>query len=51
MSQHLLAAVVAEAGSRKLLSEEHFSVDGTLIQASEFIEGLRTRRIAPHVSE
>jgi len=33
ISQHLLTAVLAEASRRKLLSEEHFTVDGTLIQA------------------
>jgi transposase len=33
VSQQLLAAVVAEAGRHNLLSEEHFTVDGTLIEA------------------
>jgi transposase len=33
VSQQLLAAVVAEAGRHNLLSEEHFTVDGTLIAA------------------
>lgn len=33
VSQQLLWAVVEEAGERDLLSEEHFTVDGTLIQA------------------
>jgi transposase len=33
VSGHLLAAVLAEAGEHDLLSEEHFTVDGTLIQA------------------
>lgn len=32
-SQHLLLAVVEEAREHELLSEEHFTVDGTLIQA------------------
>lgn len=32
-SQKLLLAVLEEAGKHKLLSEEHFTVDGTLIQA------------------
>jgi transposase len=32
-SQHLLGAVLQQAGERKLLSEEHFTVDGTLLQA------------------
>lgn len=33
VSQRLLAAVVAEAAQHNLLSEEHFTVDGTLIEA------------------
>ena len=33
VSQHLLDAVLVEARSHDLLSEEHFTVDGTLIQA------------------
>ncbi len=33
VSQGLLAAVLVEAGENSLLSEEHFTVDGTLIQA------------------
>jgi transposase len=33
VSQQLLSAVVAEAGEHQLLSEEHFSVDGTQIKA------------------
>jgi transposase len=33
VSQQLLLAVVEEARSHQLLSEEHFTVDGTLIQA------------------
>jgi len=33
VSQRLLAAVVKQAGEHQLLSEEHFTVDGTLIQA------------------
>lgn len=32
-SKQLLAAVVEQAGKQGLLSEEHFTVDGTLIQA------------------
>lgn len=32
-SQQLLLAVVEQAGAQQLLSEEHFTVDGTLIQA------------------
>lgn len=33
ISQQLLLGVVEEAGAHQLLSEEHFTVDGTLIQA------------------
>ena len=33
-SQQLLLAVVEQARARQLLSEEHFTVDGTLLQAS-----------------
>jgi len=33
VSQQLLAAVLAEAGEKQLLSAEHFTVDGTLIRA------------------
>jgi len=33
VSQQLLAAVLAEAGEKQLLSAEHFTVDGTLIPA------------------
>lgn len=33
VSQRLLEAVLVEARDRQLLSEEHFTVDGTLIQA------------------
>jgi transposase len=33
VSQELLEAVLVEAGELNLLSEEHFTVDGTLIQA------------------
>src|SRR6202789_2412709 len=33
VSQQLLEAVLAEAREHDLLSEEHFSVDGTMIQA------------------
>lgn len=33
VSERLLRAVVAEAGKQRLLSGEHFTVDGTLIQA------------------
>jgi len=33
VSQRLLESVLVEAGEHSLLSEEHFTVDGTLIQA------------------
>jgi IS5 family transposase len=33
VSQQLLSSVLVEAGENNLLSEEHFTVDGTLIQA------------------
>jgi transposase len=33
VSQRLLAGVVAEAAAHQLLSQEHFTVDGTLIEA------------------
>jgi transposase len=33
VSERLLATVVEQAGAAKLLSEEHFTVDGTLIEA------------------
>ena len=33
MARAFLGEVVAEAGRRRLLSEEHFSVDGTLLEA------------------
>src|SRR6204780_4357594 len=33
VSQEFLQAVLVEAGEKQLLSEEHFTVDGTLIQA------------------
>jgi transposase len=40
-SQKLLLAVVEEAHGEQLLSEEHFTVDGTLIQAGSPQTGLR----------
>lgn len=33
MSQRLLVAVVEQARAQNLLSEEHFTVDGTLLEA------------------
>ena len=38
-----LAAVVAQARSRNLLSDEHFSVDGTLIEAWASIKSFRPK--------
>lgn len=38
-----LAAVVAQARSRSLLSDEHFSVDGTLIEAWASIKSFRPK--------
>ena len=39
----VLAAVVAQARSRDLLSDEHFSVDGTLIEAWASIKSFRPK--------
>ena len=33
MGRRLFGAVVSEARRQRLLSEEHFSVDGTLLEA------------------
>jgi transposase len=38
-----LAATVAEAGKRRLLSEDHFTVDGTLLQAWASLKSFRAR--------
>lgn len=36
-------AVVAEAGERRLLSDEHFTVDGTLIEANASLKSFRKK--------
>lgn len=51
VSQRLLESVLVEARKHALLSEEHFTVDGTQYQEEKFIEALRRREVAPHVSE
>ena len=43
VARKFLAAVVAQARSRDLLSEEHFSVDGTLIEAWASIKSFRPK--------
>lgn len=43
VSAKFLAAVVAQARSRDLLSDEHFSVDGTLIEAWASIKSFRPK--------
>jgi transposase len=46
-AQHLLAAIVAQARGRNLLSEEHFSVDGTLIEAWASMKSFRPKDEPP----
>ena len=43
IGQSLFDQVVVEADRQKLLSDEHFSVDGTLIEAAASIKGFRRR--------
>lgn len=43
----LLAAVVAQAKARDLVSDEHFSVDGTLIEAWASMKSFRRKNDAP----
>lgn len=43
VAQKFLAAVVAQARSRDLLSDDHFSVDGTLIDAWASIKSFRPK--------
>lgn len=43
VGEQFLAAVVQEARSRRLLSDEHFSVDGTLIQSWASIKSFRPK--------
>ena len=46
-SQHLLLAVVEEAREHELLSEEHFTVDGTLIQAWAAARSFKEKKDPP----
>jgi transposase len=46
-SQQLLAAVVEEAGGHDLLSEEHFTVDATLIQAWASAQSFKEKKNQP----
>ena len=43
IGQSLFDQVVVEADRQKLLSDEHFSVDGTLIEAAASIKSFRRR--------
>lgn len=47
VSQQLLLAVVEEARGRHLLSEEHFTVDGTLIQAWASARSFKEKKDPP----
>jgi transposase len=47
VSQQLLAAVLAEAREKQLLSAEHFTVDGTLIQAWAASRSFQEKRDPP----
>src|SRR6266851_4053364 len=47
VSQKLLAAVLTEAREQRLLSEEHFTVDGTLIQAWAAARSFREKSDPP----
>lgn len=47
ISQQLLLAVVEEARAHQLLSEEHFTVDGTLIQAWASARSFRPKQDPP----
>jgi transposase len=51
VSQELLAAVLVEAGENNLLSEEHFTVDGTLIQAWAAARSFEEKRDPPKPGE
>jgi transposase len=48
ISQQLLLAVVEQARARQLLSEEHFTVDGTLLQAWASRRSFREKIDPPH---
>lgn len=47
VGRSLLAAVVAQAKARNLVSDEHFSVDGTLIEAWASMKSFRRKDDAP----
>ena len=47
VSQRLLESVLVEAGEKQLLSEEHFTVDGTLIQAWAAARSFRDKSDPP----
>jgi len=47
VGRSLLAAVVAQAKARNLISDEHFSVDGTMIQAWASMKSFRRKDDAP----
>ncbi len=47
VSQQLLVAVLEEAREHKLLSEEHFTVDGTLIQAWASAQSFKEKKDSP----
>jgi IS5 family transposase len=46
-AQQLLKAIVQQAKSRRLLSEDHFSVDGTLIEAWASMKSFRPKNEPP----
>jgi transposase len=43
ISRHFLAAVVSQAKKKNLLSQEHFTVDGTLIEAWASVKSFRPK--------
>ena len=47
VGQQLFDEVVAEAQERSLLSDEHFTVDGTLIEAAASLKSFRRRDVDP----
>src|SRR5690242_8311015 len=47
VGQRLFAAVVVQADAEGLLSDEHFTVDGTLIEAAASLKSFRPRDEAP----
>jgi hypothetical protein len=54
IAQRLLETALGQARERDLLSEEHFTVDGTLMETWEeekFIAELRRWKVVPHVAE